>query len=69
MQLKQHARKRQKELKKKKLSNVQVSEIILKNKMHTMLEVLAHANSRKFAGDLALYDFILNRGQKKFLSC
>ena len=49
----------------KKLGNVQVAEIILKNQMHTMLEVLAHANSRKIVGDLALYEFILNRGQKK----
>ena len=29
-----------------------------------MLEVLAHANSRKIVGDLALYEFILSRGQK-----
>ena len=30
-----------------------------------MLEVLAYANSRKLVGDSALYEFVLNRGQKK----
>ena len=51
--------------KNKKLGNVQVAELMLKKQMHTMLEVLAYANSRKIVGDLALYEFILNRGQKK----
>ena len=30
-----------------------------------MLEVLAYANTRKVAGDLSIYQFVLDRGQKK----
>ena len=33
--------------------------------MRTMLEVLAYANSRKLVWDSVLYEFVLNRGQKK----
>ena len=29
-----------------------------------MLEVLAYANTRKVAGDLSTYQFVLDRGQK-----
>ena len=55
-----------KEVKKaQKLSTVQVAEIILKNNIHTMLEVLAYANTRTVAGDLSIYQFVLDRGQKK----
>ena len=47
-----------------KVSTIQYADIILKNNIHTMLEVLAYANTRKGAGDLSTYQFALDRGQK-----
>ena len=55
-----------KEVKKaQKVSTVQVADISLTNNIHTMLEVLAYANTRTVAGDLSIYQFVLDRGQKK----
>lgn len=48
-----------------KMNNLMVSDIILKERIHTMLELLAFANSKKISRDPRLYEFILNRGQKK----
>ena len=63
---KANCKKGEKRLKeKKKLTNLQVADLIIKFKMRTMLEVLAYANSRKLVWDSVLYEFVLNRGQKK----
>ena len=55
-----------KEVKKaQKVNTVHFADIILKNNIQTMLEVLAYANIRTVAGDLSTYQFVLDRGQKK----
>ena len=49
----------------KRLSNSEVANIVLKNKIHSRLHLLAHAKSISRQGDNRLYDFMLNRSQKK----
>ena len=49
----------------KRLSNSEVANIVLKKKIHSRLHLLAHAKSMSRQGDNRLYDFLLNRSQKK----
>ena len=46
------------------LSNSEVENIVLK-KLHSRLHLLVHATSISRQGDNHLYDFLLNRSQKK----
>ena len=46
-------------------SNTEVASIVLQQKIHGRLELLALANSMTQQGDSRLYDFVLNRSQKK----
>ena len=47
------------------MSNTEVANIVLQQKIHGRLELLALANSRTQQGDSRLYDFVLNRSQKR----
>ena len=49
----------------KRLSNREVGEHCVKKKIHSRLHLLAHAKSMSRQGDNRLYDFLLNRSQKK----
>ena len=49
----------------KRLSNIDVSNIILKNKLRSRVDLLAFAKSTSSKGDKGLYEFVLNRGDKK----
>ena len=49
----------------KRMSNPEVASIVLQEKIHGRLELLALAKSRAQQGDSRLYDFVLNRSQKK----
>ena len=42
-----------------------MANIVLQQKIHGRLELLALANSRTQQGDSRLFDFVLNRSQKK----
>ncbi len=50
---------------KKRLSNLQVSNVILKNRIHSRVHLLAYAKAQSSKGDTSLYEFILNKGTKK----
>ena len=56
---------KQKKLKSKRLSNVDVANIIVENKLRSRLDVLVRAKSSFEKGDRRLYEFVLNRGDKK----
>ena len=49
----------------KRLSNSEVGKIVLQNKIHGRLDLLALAKCKSQQGDSRLYDFVLNRSQKK----
>ena len=49
----------------KRMSNTEVANVFLHQKIHGRLELLALAKSRTQQGDSRLYDFVLNRSQKK----
>ena len=46
------------------MSNTEVANIVLQQKIHGRLELLALAKSRTQHGDSRLYDFVINRSQK-----
>ena len=58
--------RQQKKSKVKRLSNLDVSNIVLKHKLRSRIDLLAFAKCRCDAGDKRLYEFVLNRGDKKF---
>ena len=47
------------------MSNTEVANIVLQQKIHGRLELLALAKSGTQQGDSHLYDFVLNRSRKK----
>ena len=49
---------------KKRLSNVEVSNIIVSHSIDSKLHILALAKKRKTNGDSRLYELVLNRGEK-----
>ena len=49
----------------KRISNLDVSNMIVKNKHRSRVDLLAFAKSSFSKGDTGLYEFILNRGDKK----
>ena len=51
--------------KQKKLTNVDVAEIIVSKKIHTRTELLQLAHAQKTEGNYHLTEFVLNRGVKK----
>ena len=50
---------------KKRLTNLEVSGIIISNGIDSKLHLLALAKKKKINGDSRLYEFILNKGEKK----
>ena len=50
---------------KKRLSNLEVSNIIVSHSIDSKLHLLALAKKRKTNGDSRLYEFVLNRGEKR----
>jgi len=52
----------------KRLSNLDVSNVIVKNKLCSRIDLLAFAKSAFNKGDKGLCEFILNRGDKKVRS-
>ena len=49
----------------KRLSNSEVAKIVLQNKIRARIELLALAKRQSQHGDTLLYDFVLNRSEKK----
>ena len=49
----------------KRLCNLDVSNVIVKNKLRSRIDLLAFAKSAFDKGDKGLYAFVLNRGDKK----
>ena len=56
---------KEKKLKSKRLSNFDVANIIVENKLRSPLDVLVRAKFSFEKGDRRLYEFVLNRGNKK----
>ena len=56
---------KEKMMKSKRLSNFDVANIIVENKLRSRLDVLVRAKSSFEKGDRRLYEFVLNRGDKK----